>query len=115
MTYPLGAMRAFDSDSVSAPTLLPSVAPQLSMTPFSNSSDSQFGPAYSGQLRSFDFTLLFEDTILTIVPATIFLLAAGTRAVWLTGKPTKVGTSLSRSTKLVSLPPYLLSQRADAY
>jgi hypothetical protein len=66
-----------------------------------NSSDSQFGPAYAGPLRTFDFTLLFEDTILTVVPATIFLLAASARAVWLGGRPNKVATSFSRLTKLV--------------
>ena len=72
------------------------------MTDFSNSSDSGFGPAYAGVSRSFDFTLLFEDTILTIVPATTFLLAAGVRAVWLRSSPNKVATSFSRLTKLVT-------------
>jgi hypothetical protein len=67
----------------------------------SNTSDSLFGPGYDGPFRKFDFTLLFEDTILTIVPATLFLVAASVRAVWLTSKPNKVTTSLSRSTKLV--------------
>lgn len=69
----------------------------------SNSSDARFGPAYSGSSRTFDFTLLFEDTILTIVPATIFLIVAGARAVWLTSRPNKVASSFSRLTKLVSL------------
>ena len=68
------------------------------MASFSNSSDAEFGPASS---REFDFTLLFQDTILTILPATIFLIAAGFRAVWLTSSPNKVATSLSHSTKLV--------------
>lgn len=68
----------------------------------SNSSDALFGPAYSGPLRNFDFTLLFEDTILTIVPATIFVVAACARATWLTSRPNKVSTSFSRLTKLVS-------------
>ena len=71
----------------------------------SNSSDSLFGPAYHGPLRRFDFTLLFEDTILTIVPATLFLVAASARAIWLTNKPNKVATSLSRLTKLVRPSP----------
>jgi hypothetical protein len=69
----------------------------------SNSSDAVFGPAYSGPMRDFDFTLLFEDTILTIVPATVFLIAAGARAIWLTSKPNKVSTSFSRLTKLVQI------------
>lgn len=81
-----------------------------------NSSDSQFGPAYSGPFRSFDFTLLFEDTILTILPASVFLVAAGARAVWLTSKPNKVATSFSRLTKLVSppSPSALLGSHVDA-
>ena len=70
-----------------------------------NSSDSLFGPAYEGPLKTFDFTLLFEDTILTIVPATLFLIAAGVRAVWLMRKPNKVATSFSRFTKLVGADP----------
>jgi ATP-binding cassette subfamily C (CFTR/MRP) protein 1 len=65
-----------------------------------NSSDSLFGPVATS--RSFDFTLLFEDTILTIVPATLFLVAAGARVLWLVSKPNKVATSISRFAKLAS-------------
>ncbi|RMZ85783.1 hypothetical protein DV737_g342, partial [Chaetothyriales sp. CBS 132003] len=75
-----------------------------------NTSDSLFGPAYHGPSRSFDFTLLFEDTILTIVPSVVFLFAAGTRAVWLTNCPNKVSSSLSRSTKLALLSAYAAVQ-----
>ncbi|KAI1609253.1 putative multidrug resistance-associated protein [Exophiala viscosa] len=75
-----------------------------------NGSDSVFGPAYSGPSRNFDFTLLFEDTILTIVPATIFVIAAGARATWLTTKPNKVSTSFSRLTKLVLLSAFATIQ-----
>lgn len=64
--------------------------------------DDQFGPGYGGTERSFDFTLYFEDTILTIVPATVFLVTAIARAAWLVKKPQKVNGSTSRSTKLVS-------------
>ncbi|KAJ9499582.1 hypothetical protein H2202_005165 [Exophiala xenobiotica] len=78
----------------------------------SNSSDAVFGPAYSGPLRDFDFTLYFEDTILTIVPATVFLIAAGARAIWLTSKPNKVSTSFSRLTKLVLLSAFATIQLA---
>ncbi|ETI25244.1 hypothetical protein G647_04618 [Cladophialophora carrionii CBS 160.54] len=76
----------------------------------SNSSDSLFGPGYDGPFRKFDFTLLFEDTILTIVPATLFLIAASVRAVWLTSKPNKVTTSLSRLTKLALLSAFVTIQ-----
>lgn len=66
-----------------------------------NSSNSLFGPVSTS--RAFDFTLLFEDTILTIVPATLFLVAAGARVLWLVSKSNKVATSISRFTKLVSV------------
>lgn len=66
-----------------------------------NSSDLSFGPVSTA--RTFDFTLLFEDTILSIVPATLFLVAAVSRVLWLVSKPNKVATSFSRFTKLVSL------------
>ncbi|EXJ89815.1 hypothetical protein A1O3_02882 [Capronia epimyces CBS 606.96] len=77
----------------------------------SNSSDFQFGPVYTGPLRHFDFTLFFEDTILSIVPAAVFLIAAGPRAIWLARKPKKVATSsLSRMTKLVVLSAFATIQ-----
>lgn len=66
-----------------------------------NSSDLSFGPV--SPARTFDFTLLFEDTVLTIVPTTVFLVAAVSRVLWLVSKPNKVVTSFSRFTKLVSL------------
>ncbi|OAG36213.1 hypothetical protein AYO21_09607 [Fonsecaea monophora] len=76
----------------------------------SNSSDSLFGPAYEGPSRSFDFTVLFEDTILTILPAALFLVSATARAAWLTSKPNKVNTSLGRLTKLVLLSAFVTVQ-----
>lgn len=76
----------------------------------SNASDADFGPAYLGHERHFDFTLLFEDTIFTILPATVFLAAAIARALWLANSPKKVVSSLSRSTKLVLLPAFAMIQ-----
>ncbi|OQV08053.1 hypothetical protein CLAIMM_12380 [Cladophialophora immunda] len=76
----------------------------------SNSSDSLFGPAYEGPFRHFDFTVLFEDTILTILPAALFLISATARAAWLTSRPNKVATSLSRLTKLVLLSAFVTVQ-----
>ncbi|KIW11357.1 hypothetical protein PV08_10657 [Exophiala spinifera] len=76
----------------------------------SNDSDAHFGPAYSGTSRHFDFTLLFEDTILTIAPASIFLVAAGTRTIWLNTKPNKVSPSFSRLMKLVLLTAFATNQ-----
>src|SRR5690242_19330662 len=76
----------------------------------SNSSDALFGPAYVGPGRTFDFTVLFEDTILTILPASLFLVAAVARATWLVNQPIKVVSSLSRSTKLVLLSAFAAVQ-----
>ncbi|RVX70090.1 hypothetical protein B0A52_06262 [Exophiala mesophila] len=73
-----------------------------------NNSDSSFGPV--SDARSFDFTLLFEDTILTIVPAGVFLVAAGLRAAWLINKPNTVTSSFSRLTKLVILSAFATTQ-----
>jgi hypothetical protein len=41
--------------------------------------DDQFGPRIDTACRSFDFTLLFEDTILTILPTVLFLLVGVSR------------------------------------
>jgi ATP-binding cassette, subfamily C (CFTR/MRP), member 1 len=76
------------------------------------SDDSHFGPAYSGPARNFDFTILFEDTILTILPAAIFLLGAIARSVWLVNSPNKVVSSLSRSSKLCFLSAFTAIQLA---
>ncbi|KAH7319081.1 putative ATP-binding cassette transporter [Rhexocercosporidium sp. MPI-PUGE-AT-0058] len=48
----------------------------MSCTP---ASDNVFGPVVQGCRDNFDFTLLFEQTILSISPATIFLLLMLTR------------------------------------
>ena len=52
------------------------------MSPWRPSADNAFGPAIGANCRStFDFTLLFEQTILTIAPASILLLLAPPR-IW---------------------------------
>lgn len=80
------------------------------MERISNGSDTLFGPAYHGTERSFDFTLLFEDTILTILPASLFLVAAGLRATFLLKSPNKVVSSFNRSSKLVILSAFAAIQ-----
>lgn len=80
------------------------------MKRLSNSSDNEFGPAYRGSARSFDFTLLFEDSIFAILPSAIFLVAAGVRAAWLINAPNKVTSSLNRSSKLALLSAYAAVQ-----
>jgi ATP-binding cassette subfamily C (CFTR/MRP) protein 1 len=65
--------------------------------------DNQFGPAVNGTRSNFDFTLLFENTFLTIVPSTIFLFAALLRARSLYGSSKKVASSWTRLQKIVCL------------
>jgi ATP-binding cassette subfamily C (CFTR/MRP) protein 1 len=53
-------------------------------------SDNQFGPHVNPLCRPFDFTLLFEDTIFTLLPAILFVLATAARLSVLIRAPVKV-------------------------
>jgi hypothetical protein len=77
--------------------------PEVEMQNNSWAADNQFGPAVKGTRSNFDFTLLFENTILTIVPSTIFLFAALLRARSLYGSSKKVAPSWTRLQKIVCL------------
>lgn len=63
-----------------------------------------FGPAVDACRDRFDFTLFFEETILTILPAGVFLIAAVVRLVWfvLWAPPRRVALSVLYLAKLVS-------------
>lgn len=66
--------------------------------------DNTFGPATSANCRGgFDFTLLFEETILSILPLTFILVVAPFRVLYLFKKQTKIirGKRLLLHTKLV--------------
>ena len=67
-----------------------------------HNADDQFGPAFEGPSRSFDFTLLFEDSFLVIAPASLFMIAACVRAFWLHGRSPRVVLSSDRLHKVVS-------------
>lgn len=55
-----------------------------------NQQDNSFGP-HAGECRGgFDFTLLFEETILTLVPATLSLLVIPPRVWFLLQRRKKV-------------------------
>ncbi len=71
--------------------------------------DNTFGP-HAGTCRGgFDFTLLFEETILVILPVVIILMVAPFRIFYLLKRRTKVTTSWLLISKLVSiLPPLIL-------
>ena len=64
--------------------------------------DNSFGPYAEYCRGGFDFTLLFEESILTLLPAAIFLIAAPARIYYLLGKQTKVSGSSLLVLKLVS-------------
>ena len=54
-----------------------------------------------GRPAFFDFSLYVENVLFTIVPASVFLLAAAARIYYLSQRPKKVSHSLSRQAKLV--------------
>lgn len=64
--------------------------------------DNTFGP-YAGECRGgLDFTLLFEDTILTILPLGLTIIAASLRFMFLSKEGIKVIPNLFVYIKLVS-------------
>lgn len=65
------------------------------------SSDDSFGPIVKGCRSDFDFTLLFEQTILSIGPAVLLLLFTPLRLVTLLRYRTKTRFSRFRSIKTV--------------
>ena len=66
--------------------------------------DDTFGP-YAGNCRGgFDFTLLFEDSILSILPLALLLLVAPFRISYLFRRAIKVDPSSWLASKLVSGP-----------
>jgi hypothetical protein len=67
-------------------------------------SDNSWGPVVEGQCRGgFDFTLLFEESLLSIGPSTVLLLAIPLRILQLYRRNRKVGWSYLHNLKLVSL------------
>lgn len=64
-------------------------------------SDNIFGPRVLEACRPFDFTLLFEDAILTAVPAGTFLLLALFRLPALIRSPVKINSHRLATYKLV--------------
>jgi len=68
-----------------------------------NASDDDFGPQLEG---SFDFTLLFEQTVLSILPSALLLLSSPWRIASLVSKRTaRIKAGLLLWTKLVSPHP----------
>lgn len=68
--------------------------------------EDDFGPIVSPScLHGFDFTLLFEEGILTLGPIGVVCLAASIRIWKLSGVPEKVNRSWLYTTKEVLGPP----------
>lgn len=64
--------------------------------------DDSFGPGVIGCNREFDFTLSFEESILSIAPSAILLLLGPIRILQLKGLQRRVGGRGFQFTKLVS-------------
>jgi hypothetical protein len=67
--------------------------------------DNSFGPFYKLPNKStFDFTLLFEETILSIAPSALLLLLIPPRILHLWKTPRKVNSSYLLTAKIVGFP-----------
>ncbi len=66
--------------------------------------DDTFGPHAANCRGDFDFTLLFEETVLSLLPLSLLLIAAPLRIVYLFKKDWKVVQSLLLPLKLVCFP-----------
>jgi hypothetical protein len=70
--------------------------------------DASFGPVVDAACRDgFDFTLLFEQSIFVLLPASLLLLVAPLRLLKLRKASVKVTDNVSRAIKLVSCSPWL--------
>lgn len=63
--------------------------------------DASFGPAVQGCDRQFDFTVTFEESILSIVPSVLLLLLAPVRILRLQGRRPRVAGRGFQRVKLV--------------
>lgn len=66
--------------------------------------DDTFGPHAANCRGDFDFTLMFEETILSLSPLAILLIVAPLRILYLFKKDRKVVQSPLLSLKLVCMP-----------
>ncbi|WPG98015.1 hypothetical protein R9X50_00079900 [Acrodontium crateriforme] len=71
------------------------------------SNDNQFGPVIPAD---FDFTRLFEDTILSIGPSALFLCIVPFRLLFLRNKPRKVVGGVLHYVKLVTFTAFITLQ-----
>jgi ATP-binding cassette, subfamily C (CFTR/MRP), member 1 len=64
--------------------------------------DRDFGPVVHDCRDDFDFTLVFEDTVLSIAPSILVLVLAAGRILYLHKKPKLVWARKFQLSKLVS-------------
>ncbi|RCI10632.1 hypothetical protein L249_4464 [Ophiocordyceps polyrhachis-furcata BCC 54312] len=77
------------------------------------SAEDRFGPVVADScLGGFDFTLLFEESILTLVPLAVALLWAASRALTLRNEPSKVKASWLIAAKMLVYFVYVILQVA---
>ncbi|KAK0702282.1 ABC transporter [Lasiosphaeris hirsuta] len=85
-------------------------------TDCSKEDDDVFGPIVGPNCREgFDFTLLFEQSILTLLPAAIFLVVAAWRFSRLSQQEAKTRRSLFRVTKIAAALGFVGCQISLAY
>lgn len=65
--------------------------------------DTTLGPFVSGCRGNFDFTLLFEETVFSILPSACFLILSAYRLWSLRRRPVVDGSAILKYSKLVSL------------
>ena len=65
--------------------------------------DNSWGPYAKDCRGGFDFTLLFEESVLTLLPLCLLLLVAPFRLAYLFNKQVKVARSVLLLVKLVSV------------
>lgn len=64
--------------------------------------DNEFGPVVHACRGDFDFTMLFEETILSATPSTLLVFLAGARILYLRKRPRIVWARTFQLLKLVS-------------
>lgn len=73
--------------------------------------DSAFGPVLPAGCRGADLTLAFEQSILTLLPAAIFLIILPARIFYLSKQSTKSVPSKLRIAKVVGYVDSMLQTR----
>jgi ATP-binding cassette subfamily C (CFTR/MRP) protein 1 len=65
--------------------------------------DNSFGPSVAKQCRAFDFTLLFEQAFLSLIPSILFVLGSVVRLISIARQDVKTSQSRWHISKLVPM------------